>query len=663
MPGAPQPVFVCICWTREIQITDPKDILKRYFGYDEFRPNQAELVGAILAGRDVLAVMPTGAGKSLCYQVPALCLDGVALVISPLIALMEDQVGALLQMGVQAACIHSAQTPASQRTAFEAAREGKLKLLYVAPERLHAPSFVDFARNCPLALVAVDEAHCISQWGQDFRPSYTRINAFVGELPSRPPVCAFTATATQRVSDDIERKLALRDPLRIRASFDRPNLKFSTRNFAGAGQKAKDGALLRFLKQHEGQSGIVYCTTRNVVDEVCELLRGNGYAAVRYHGGVPDAERATSQADFVYDRVPIVVATNAFGMGIDKSNVGFVVHYNMPLDVESYYQEAGRAGRDGSPADCVLFYAPKDVSTARFLLSAGLEENAHIDGPTLRILRDAAEDRLRQMTFYCTTNDCLRGFLLRYFGETPPLYCGNCSNCLQKYDERDVTTEARKIISCVARLAQRNRTVGKTTIVGILRGSRADKIMAQDYDTLSTYGIMADATAHEVRYILDALIERGMLEASLGDYPVVSLNDASLAFLRSDDTFVLKVPQRSKAEAEKARLHDVLATVHGEVGSGAAGGGTGRTFAGKAGDPYANVPVDPDLFQALRELRARLASEQGVPAYVVFHDKTLAALCRRQPRTVEELLEVPGIGVAKADRYGEAVLQVLNGTA
>ena len=612
----------------------PEEALKHYFGYSSFRPNQAEVVDAICAGRDVLAVMPTGAGKSVCYQVPALCSSRIALVVSPLIALMQDQVESLRQVGIAAAYINSSLTPAQQRKVLDQAQQGAYKLLYVAPERLDAPAFLSFAQDARPSIVAVDEAHCISQWGKDFRPSYTRISDFIDQLPVRPVVCAFTATATQRVSDDIEHALDLRDPLRVRASFDRPNLSFSVRSFAGKGQAAKERALLDIVRQHEGKSGIVYCSTRNAVEEACDVLREAGFDAVRYHAGLSDAERASSQSDFVYDRVPIVVATNAFGMGIDKSNVGFIVHYNMPLDLESYYQEAGRAGRDGSPADCILLYSPKDVNTAQFLLSAGLHEDAQIDGPTLRILRGAAEDRLRQMTFYCTTNDCLRGFLLRYFGEQAPGYCGHCGNCLGKFDERDVTVEARKIISCVARLAQRNRTVGKTTIVGILRGSRSEKTIAQGYDTLSTYRIMEDSTAHEVRFILDALIERGLLHLSLGDYPVVSLTQPGLDFLRSDESLVLKVPQPTKAEKVKQRQE-------------------------KAAAAYDDVAVDPELFMALRELRSRLAAEQGVPAYVVFPDKTLAGMCQRQPRTIDELLEVSGVGEVKAQRYGQAFLDVL----
>ena len=605
------------------------------FGYDEFRPNQAQIIDAILDGTDVLAIMPTGAGKSLCYQVPALCLSGYTLVISPLIALMEDQVSALGQAGVSAAFINSTQQPAEQRDILAAVQQGDIAILYVAPERLLAPSFLSFARALPPALLAVDEAHCISQWGHEFRPSYTRISEFVDELPSRPRLCAFTATATQRVQEDIVQNIRLIDPLRVTASFDRPNLLFEVHNFAGKGQAAKDAKLLSIVKERRDTSGIVYCLTRNMVDEVCALLCDKGFDAVAYHGGMSTKARAASQEAFVYDRASIIVATNAFGMGIDKSNVGFVVHYNMPLDMESYYQEAGRAGRDGSPALCALLYAPKDVNTARFLLNAGVQEEASIDAPALRVLRQAAEERLKHMTFYCTSHDCLRKRLLNYFGEEAPGYCGHCINCCTHFEERDVTVDAQKILSCVARLGQRNRTVGKTTIVQILRGSTATKILEQGYDTLSTYGIMQDASASHVRIVLDALVERGMLAATLGDYPVVVLTPEGMDFLKSDATLMLKVPkpETKKQEEQKAR---------------------------RSSASYDDVAVDPELFQALRELRARLAAEQNVPAYVVFADKTLADMCKRQPRTPEELLEVSGVGRVKADRYGQQFLEVLN---
>ena len=616
-------------------IGDPKDILKRVFGYDEFRPNQAQIIDAILGGSDVLAIMPTGAGKSLCYQVPALCLPGYTLVISPLIALMEDQVSALGQAGVSAAFINSTQQPAEQRDILAATRQGQVAILYVAPERLFAPSFLEFARACPPELLAIDEAHCISQWGHDFRPSYTRISEFVDELPARPRLCAFTATATKRVQDDIVEHVHLADPLRVTASFDRPNLTFEVHSFAHKGQAAKDAKLLKIVKERAGASGIVYCLTRNTVDEVCALLCDEGVDAVRYHGGMSMQQRAASQEAFVYDHVPIIVATNAFGMGIDKSNVGFVVHYNMPLDMESYYQEAGRAGRDGSPAVCALLYSPKDVGMARFLLNAGMEENASIDGPTLRVLRAAAEERLKQMAFYCTTRDCLRRRLLGYFGETAPGYCGNCKNCLTHFEERDVTVDAQKVLSCVARLGQRNRTVGKTTIAQILRGSTSSRMQEQGYDTLSTYGIMQDASATHVHVVLDALVERGMLAVTLDNYPVVMLTPAGMDFLKSGETLTLKVPkpEPKKHDGQKERQPQ---------------------------RSYDDVAVDPDLFQALRELRAQLAADQNVPAYVVFSDKTLADMCKRQPRTRDEFLEVSGVGRVKADRYGQQFLDVLN---
>lgn len=617
---------------------DPRQILKTYFGYDEFRPNQAEIVDALMAGRDVLAVMPTGAGKSICYQVPALAKDGWTLVVSPLISLMKDQVSALTQTGVPAAFVNSLLTPAQQRATLQETEEGAYQLLYVSPERLEEEGFAEFARSNPPVLVAVDEAHCISQWGQDFRPSYTRIDAFLEELPQRPPVAAFTATATQRVRDDIADALRLRRPLRVLASFDRPNLHFAVQRAGGAkGARNKDKLLRDICRDHAGQPGIVYCTSRKNVEKVCDALRDWGFSATRYHAGLGDRERQANQDDFINDRADIMVATNAFGMGIDKSNVGFVVHYNLPLDIESYYQEAGRAGRDGEPADCVLLYSPADVRTCEFLINAGYDQRPGIDGPTHQELMRNAKERLRQMTFYATTTDCLRGFILRYFGERAPGYCGNCSSCETEFQEQDVTIEAQKIISCVARLAQRRRTVGKALIVDILRGSKAQKVIDGGYDTLSTYGIMADESTHRVRFILDALIERGLLGVQEEPYRVVVYTQGSAAFLHNRDTLRLKVPKESDAERIQQKRQ-------------------------RERDPeyLAQQGLKPDLFQELKELRAQIAAEAGVPAYVVFSNHTLHDLCRRMPTSLDEMLDVSGIGRVKADRYGERFLKALN---
>ena len=640
----------------------PEQVLKEHFGYDEFRPNQREIVEAILKGRDVLAVMPTGAGKSVCYQVPSVVSQGLTLVISPLISLMKDQVRALGQAGIPAAYLNSALDSRQQQETIQAAAAGGFRLLYVAPERLSAPSFLGLCRDMPPCVVAIDEAHCISQWGQDFRPSYLGINDFIGRLPQRPAVCAFTATATRQVREDIVRVLKLRDPVCMQASFDRPNLHFSTRRATGSsGPRSKDGMLKKVIEKHGGQSGIVYCMTRRTVEEVCDALRSWGVSATRYHGGLGAAERRTNQDDFVFDRAQVMVATNAFGMGIDKSDVGFIVHYNMPLDVESYYQEAGRAGRDGEPADCVLLYAPKDVRTAEFLLSNGYRESGEVDGPTRQELLRRAHERLKQMTFYATTQDCLRRFLLDYFDEEAPGFCGNCSNCETQFEERDVTLEAQKIISCVYRLGQRNRTVGKATIVDILRGSKGAKIRDAGYDTLSTYGIMEQESTRRLRFLLDALLERGLLDTQIvgrGNYKVVVTNSASAHFLKSGEVFRIKVPRETKRERARKRLREGAS---GPVGTPTNPKARRHSASARVAAPGKRAAeADPQLFQRLKELRASIAAEAGVPAYVVFSDRTLHEMCERLPRNTEEMLEVSGVGRLKAERYAQRFLSVIN---
>jgi ATP-dependent DNA helicase RecQ len=626
----------------------PEAALKRHFGYDAFRPNQAEIVHAIMAGRDVLAVMPTGAGKSVCYQVPAVCLGGYALVVSPLISLMKDQVNSLEQAGIAAAFVNSSISPLAQRDTLKAVEAGLVRLLYIAPERLSRDDFRAFCAQCPPALVAIDEAHCISQWGQDFRPDYQHISSFVEELPTRPVVAAFTATATRQVRDDIRESLQLRDPLQITASFDRPNLHFSVKRPTGSsGPKSKDGMLRKIVEEHEGQVGIVYCMSRKAVEEVCDTLNSWGYSATRYHAGLGDRERRANQEAFVYDRAQIMVATNAFGMGIDKSNVNFIVHYNISLDLESYYQEAGRAGRDGEPADCILLYAPKDVRTAEFLINAGYGEQPGIDAPTRAELLKRAKRRLKMMTFYATTQDCLRRFILNYFDEEAPGYCGSCGNCETEFEERDVTVEAQKIISCVYRLQQRNRTVGKSTIVDILRGSKAQRMTLGGFDTLSTYGIMRDEGTRHIRFILDALVERGILaqvDIRDGKFQVVQATPQSAEFLRSHQSFSLKVPKENDLDRDRKRMRE------------------GRP--GPVGTPrnrgYAEAPANPELFRKLKELRADIAAEAGIPAYVVFSNHTLHDMCRRMPHDEAELLEVSGVGQVKADRYGADFLEVIN---
>ena len=665
----------------------PQEVLRQVFGFDEFRPHQAQIVDAALAGRDVLAVMPTSAGKSICYQVPAIILPGVTVVVSPLISLMADQVGALAQAGVRAACLNSTLDGDTRAQVLAQAAHGGLDLLYVAPERLDDEGFCEAVREAPggVSLVAVDEAHCISQWGNDFRPSYQRICGFVdglagggagaaagergGATPSpaaatargrtsRPPVMALTATATPAVRDDIRQALALRDPLEVVASFDRPNLRFSVER--PGGRADKDRRLVRLVRRHEaaGESGIVYCSSRRAVEEVCDLLVREGLPATRYHAGLGAAERERNQADFVYDRARVMVATNAFGMGIDKSNVSYVAHYNIPTSLEAYYQEAGRAGRDGTPAECVLLYSPADVHTAEYLLDrTDAEAREGLSPAEVEELRARDAERLRQMTFYATSTGCLRARILRYFGEEAPTYCGNCGNCLAELEEVDATTDALKVVSCVARIARRGQLAGAAMIVDVLRGSTSQKLRDRDFDTLSTYGIMRDVSASRIRSLIDELVFRGVLTRAAGRYPTIGLGPEARAFLRQeapwDGPFLLKV------EKERPHVEPIAPAARRGGGAGAGAGSGGGAARGTAAGRSAE-PEDPELYARLAALRLKLAREQEVPAYIIFTNATLVDMCNRHPRTADELLEVQGVGEAKAARYGEAFLEVLN---
>ena len=595
-----------------------QEILKQYFGYDSFRPGQDELVQAILSGRDTLGIMPTGAGKSICYQIPALALPGLTLVVSPLISLMKDQVGALNEAGVPAACINSAMSFEEMRDALYFAGRGQYKLLYVAPERLTAPFFLDFARRVPISMVTVDEAHCISQWGQDFRPSYLKILDFLAALPQRPLVSAFTATATAEVRDDIIRALGLEEPFVITTGFDRPNLYFAVEK-----PSSKPSALLAHLMQRRDKSGIVYCSTRKTVEEVCDMLLSRGLPATRYHAGLDPEERLANQDDFLYDRKTVMVATNAFGMGIDKSNVSFVIHYNMPKNMESYYQEAGRAGRDGEAADCILLYNGQDVRTAEFLIEHSHEnEDESMDEKTRRQLIERDMERLKQMTFYATTTDCLRRYILNYFGEKAPLCCGHCGNCDTNFEEVDATMDARKILSCVYRLDERRLHFGKTVVAAVLTGSKSEQINRFHLDTLSTYGIMHEQTAVRVRQLIDVLLERGLLTADPERYNALFLTQTGNALMRGRGELCIKLPREKKPETAARRTEELAAD------------------------------VDEKLFEKLRALRTKVAQRAGVPPYVVFSNATLADMAARQPKSEYELLGVRGVGEAKARRYG-----------
>lgn len=598
---------------------DKLSVLKEYFGHDSFREGQDRITDSLLGGRDVLGIMPTGAGKSICYQVPALMFDGITIVVSPLISLMKDQVSALVQSGVAAAYINSSLTHAQYLKVLQNTESGKYKIIYVAPERLCAPAFLGICRNLNISMVAVDEAHCVSQWGQDFRPSYLKIPDFIDALNSRPVVGAFTATATGAVRDDIKTLLRLVSPLVVTTGFDRSNLFFSVMQ-----PKNESIELMKLIKERKNESGIVYCSTRKAVEEVCELLQKNGFAATRYHAGLDENERRRNQDDFVYDRATIMVATNAFGMGIDKSNVSFVIHYNMPKNMESYYQEAGRAGRDGRNADCILLYSAKDVRTNQFLINNS-EPNPDLTEDEQEEVRRRDRERLKQMTFYCTTHKCLRKFILEYFGDKGPERCEKCSNCLSNHENTDITVDAQKIMSCVARTGQR---YGKKVICDVLRGSKNERLISAELSRQPTYGIMADCPEKRLRDTIDHLCENGYMTAQGDEYPILKLAPKSRGVLTGQETLrmMLEIPQKKKAAAAKdAPL----------------------------------LPADEKLLAALKDLRKSLAMRQSIPAYVVFTDATLVDMCRLKPKTQEEFIEVSGVGQAKSQRYGEVFLAVI----
>jgi len=600
-----------ICMTKE-------QILKQYFGYDVFWEGQEELVDNILSGNDVMGIMPTGAGKSICFQVPALIFEGITLVVSPLISLMKDQVQALVTNGVRVAFINSSLTYNQIIEVIENAKNGKYKIIYIAPERLDTAEFVKFSQNANIAMVTVDEAHCVSQWGQNFRPSYLKINNFIEKLSRRPVIAAFTATATSEVKDDIIKILKLNNPFIMATGFNRENLYFEV-------QKPDDkyGAVIKYLKSHPDKSGIIYCLTRKSVEEVCENLIKDKYSATRYHAGLSEIERTKNQDDFLFDRKTIMVATNAFGMGIDKSNVSFVIHYNMPKNIESYYQEAGRAGRDGTSADCILLYGGKDVVTNQFLID-NPNDNNDMDSEIMELVKEKDRERLKQMTYYCHSMDCFREYILKYFGDSTVNFCGNCSNCNTNFEELDVTEDAHKILSCIFRMNQR---FGIKMVIDTLRGSKAEKILNCGLDQIKTYGIMADVKEKRIRVIINYLVLGDYLMLTNSEFPVVKLTPKARELLQNGEVLMMKIAKDIKVEVKTAKK-------------------------GKA--------VDSDLFNKLRELRFKLAAEKKVPAYIIFSDAALADMCSKMPSNDAEFLEVSGVGKVKLEAYGEKFLEVIN---
>ena len=602
---------------------DKLDVLKRVYGYDSFREGQAEVIDAILAGRDTLAILPTGAGKSVCYQIPAQLLNGVTLVISPLISLMKDQVEALTQAGVPAAYLNSSLSERQFDAALRKLARGEYRIVYAAPERLLTPRFLNAIGRTEIAMVAVDEAHCISQWGQDFRPSYLEIPDFLEKLSVRPRLCAFTATATERVRQDVVRLLRMQDPFVRVTGFDRPNLYFSV-SYPGN----KDEKLKELVDSYRGFSGIVYCATRKSVESVCERLQRAGYPATRYHAGLSEDERQRNQEDFIYDRAQLMVATNAFGMGIDKSNVRFVIHYNMPKDIESYYQEAGRAGRDGERADCHLLFEPRDVVLQNFFIDK-MGEEADLEAEALKQVQESARFRLRAMADYCRTTQCLRRTILRYFGEEYGGKCDYCANCLNPRELNDVTELSKPLVACVK---ESRWGYGTRLYIDVLRGGENERVLSSGLNKSPHYGALKGMSLQNVQFIVDALVESDVLTITSGNYPLLRPGKNAEALL--DGTMNIFARQEQKPEKRSKRQRK----------------DTSRVL---------DADVDRALFELLRGVRTKLARERHVAPYLICSDATLGDMCRLLPTDAETMRQVRGMGDRKIQSFGAQFAQAI----
>lgn len=600
----------------------PEQALKILFGYDSFRAGQKSVIDSILAGRDAFAVMPTGAGKSVCYQIPAVLLPGITLVISPLISLMQDQVKALNEAGVSAAFINSSLSEKDYNETIRRARQGIYKIIYIAPERLATEGFLALAKSVPVSMVTVDEAHCISQWGQDFRPSYMKIVEFVKTLEKRPIISAFTATATENVREDIVCTLGLQNPFTLVNGFDRENLFFQVDK-----PKNKEQYILKYISEHSGDSGIIYCATRKNVDNIYELLKGKGVSVGKYHAGMSAEERKKMQDDFVFDYTSIVVATNAFGMGIDKSNVRFVIHYNMPQSMENYYQEAGRAGRDGLDAKCILLFSPQDIVINRFLLDH--KEMQDLDPADRETVRERDVRRLQVMERYCYTTECLRNYILKYFGENPEKPCQDCGNCLREFETLDMTEAAKKVINCVYEAKGR---YGKQIIIDTVAGAKTARLEEIGAARYKSYGVLAGTNKNLLRRLIEQLVLEGYLR--VGDYQVLKLGDIS-GLKNPEASVFVKITDEDKQPEKTAKTKKKAKSVETLTSSG-----------------Y-------KLFERLKKLRLEIAREESMPPYIIFSDKTLIDMAAKMPASKPEMLDVTGVGENKFAKYGERFLEVI----